>query len=127
MGDVAVDYGRKRTGFAVIVEGVVLPQEPLRQTTWSGISGRLAAMFAEFGPGTVVLGLPLSASGGETDLSGEVRELAGWLESEGFQVELLSEVRSTSEALELRPGDRRNGTTDSIAAAVLLRRYLNLP
>jgi putative Holliday junction resolvase len=127
VSDAAVDYGRKRTGFAALVAGVVLPLEPLTETTWNGISERLTGIFTEFGPGRVILGLPLNASGGETDLSAEVRELAGWLESAGFEVHLVSEVRSTAEARELRPGDPRNGTTDSVAAALLLKRFLGEP
>ncbi len=127
MADAAVDYGRIRTGFAAFISGVVLPLEPLTDTSWSAIRERLAGIFRDHGPGRVVLGLPLSASGGETELSCEVRELAAWLTDSGYDVHTVNEVRSTAEALESRPSGKRDGKTDSIAAAILLRRFLNLP
>ena len=127
MADAAVDYGRSRTGFAACVSGVVLPLEPLTETTWTAIDSRLEAIFRDHGQGRVVLGLPLNASGGDTELSLEVRELAEWLESKGYEVYTVSEVRSTAEALEQRPSSCRDGRTDSVAAAVILRRFLGLP
>jgi len=127
MADVAVDYGRRRTGFAVFLSGVVLPIAPLRDSTWTAIEDRIRGIFRDHGTGLVVLGLPLNASGGETELSGEVRELAAWLGERGFDVRTVNEVRSTEEALAERPSSARDGRTDSIAAAVILRRFLNLP
>jgi putative Holliday junction resolvase len=127
VADAAVDYGRIRTGFAAFISGVVLPLEPLTDTSWSAIRERLAGIFNDHGPGRVVLGLPLNASGGDTELSLEVRKLAAWLKGRGYDVHTVNEVRSTVEALQSRPSAKRDGTTDSIAATVLLRRFLNLP
>ncbi len=127
MADVAIDYGSVRTGFALCVSQVVLPLEPLLRTTWSRIASRLEEVFSEYGQGMVVLGLPTSASGGRTALSQEVEMLGDWLTDKGFDVRLVNENRSTVEAREIRKGSRRDGRIDSLAASILLKRYLNLP
>jgi putative Holliday junction resolvase len=128
MSDIGVDYGRGRTGFAVDRSGVVLPLDPLLKTTWEGISERLREIQELSGDGTVVLGLPLSASGRSTDLSREVEELARYLEGKGFAVELVRETGSSLEAGETmgRTGGR-DGRDDSLAAMVILKRYIGLP
>ncbi len=125
---IGVDYGRGRTGFAASRSGVVLPLDPLLNTTWEGILKRLRDIQEMSGDGTVVLGLPLSASGRSTDLSREVEELARFLQGKGFAVELVSETGSSIEAGETmgRTGGR-NGRDDSLAAMIILKRYLGLP
>lgn len=125
---VGVDYGRRRTGFAVCISGVVMPREPLLDSSWDGIARRLLSMEGEGGPVTVVLGLPLSASGRPTELSLEVEGLAEHLRERGFEVRTVSEVRSSIEVPDMpeRAG-RRNGSLDSLAAMVILKRYLGLP
>ncbi|OPL18967.1 MAG: hypothetical protein AVO35_03290 [Candidatus Aegiribacteria sp. MLS_C] len=140
MMHVGVDYGRSRTGFAVCLNGVVMPREPLLDSSWDRIAGRLLSMEEEAGPVTVVLGLPLSASGRPTELSREVEGLAGHLRERGFEVETVSEVGSSEEASDAsgNPGIRNrrgygngmghyDGRLDSMAAMVILKRYLGLP
>ncbi|MBN2587567.1 MAG: Holliday junction resolvase RuvX, partial [Candidatus Fermentibacteraceae bacterium] len=116
MTDIGVDYGRGRTGFAASRSGVVLPLDPLLRTTWEGIVKRLRDIQELSGEGTVVLGLPLSASGRPTDLSREVEELALYLKGKGFSVELVGETGSSLEAGRTlgRTGER-DGRDDSMA------------
>jgi len=127
LADIAVDYGRKRTGFAICLAGVVLPQNPLVDTTWTGIVRRIRTLQTEHGCGTVVLGLPLTSAGKPTELSSEVELLSAFLIREGFQVKLQRETGSTREAILNKPDDRRDGKQDSLAAAVILKRYLGQP
>jgi RNase H-fold protein (predicted Holliday junction resolvase) len=91
---------------------------------WSAVLGRLRALAVDHGSGTVVLGLPLSASGKPTELSIEVEALASWLRAEGLEVVLETETGTTAEALGQGMRDRRDGRLDSVAASVLLERYL---
>jgi putative Holliday junction resolvase len=128
MGDIGVDYGRERTGFALCLSGVVLPLEPLLESTWDGIRKRILDIQAENGEGTVVLGLPLSASGRPTELSMEVEGLAGFLGQRGLTVELVVETGSSLEAGETLGGSgARDGRDDSMAAMIILKRFLGLP
>ena len=128
MNETAVDYGRKRTGFAVCLAGIVLPLPPLVKTTWNGIADRLKHIQTENGTGRIILGLPLTAAGKPTELSDEVEKLSDYLESKGFDVELVRETGSTAETEEEVPGNsRRDGKRDSLAAMVILKRYLSMP
>lgn len=127
MTEIAIDYGRKRTGFAICLSGVVLPQDPLLNTTWTMIVQRIRTLQSKYDCGTVVLGLPLSFSGKPTELSNEVEQLAEYLGREGFEVELVREISSTKEAITQITDDRRDGKRDSLAAAIILKRYLGQP
>ncbi|MCK4506011.1 MAG: pre-16S rRNA-processing nuclease YqgF [Candidatus Aegiribacteria sp.] len=127
MTEIAIDYGRKRTGFAICLSGVVLPQDPLVDTTWTMIAQRIRNLQSMYDCGTVVLGLPLTSSGKPTELSKEVELLAEYLRSEGFEMELMRETGSTKEAITQKTDDRRDGKRDSLAAAIILKRYLGQP
>lgn len=128
MNEIAVDYGRKRTGFAICLSGVVMPLEPLSETTWNGISTRLKHIQDENVAGPVILGLPLTTGGKHTELSREVEKLAEYLENSGFVVELVRETGSTAETeVETGMNHRRDGRRDSIAAMIILKRYLGMP
>lgn len=128
MAEIGVDYGRARTGFAVHLSGVVLPLDPILNTTWEGIRVRLESIQGESGKGAVVLGLPLSGSGRPTLLSREVEELAEFLREKGFTVELVVETGTTAEAGRHSSGvGGRDGRLDSMAAMIILKRYLGIP
>jgi len=125
---IGVDYGRRRTGFALSLSGVVIPLEPLCGSTWKGIAHRLNGMVKRHGPAKIVLGLPLSAGGKPTELSMEVESLAEFLRDRGFHVELVNEVCSTQEACTPGAGGGgKDGRSDSMAAMVILKRFLGLP
>jgi putative Holliday junction resolvase len=125
--EIAIDYGRKRTGFAICLSGVVLPQDPLVDTTWTMIAQRVRNLHSRYDCGTVILGLPLTSSGKPTELSKEVELLAEYLGREGFEVELMRETGSTKEAVTQKTNARRDGKRDSLAAAIILKRYLGQP
>ncbi|MCK5115063.1 MAG: pre-16S rRNA-processing nuclease YqgF [Candidatus Aegiribacteria sp.] len=128
MNEIAVDYGRKRTGFAIYLVGTVLPLPPLTETTWNGIADRLKHIQNENGTSRIILGLPLTAAGKPTELSNEVEKLSDYLEKMGFNVELVRETSSTAETeVEARVNHLRDGKRDSLAAMVILKRYLGMP
>ncbi len=128
MNEIAIDYGRSRTGFAICLAGIVLPLDPLLKTTWKGILNRLKDIRDENGTGRIILGLPITAAGKPTELSIEVEKLAAYLEEDGFIVELVRETGSTAEAEgETSMNRKPNGRMDSLAAMVILKRYLEIP
>jgi putative Holliday junction resolvase len=124
---VAVDYGRRRTGLAIMLEGVPVLLEPVIGGGWREILARLSDLRDRYGEVEVVLGMPYSAAGKPTELCVEVGEFAAFLGERGIAVSLQSETGSTSEARSEGASDRRDGKLDSAAASVLLRRFLHLP
>jgi putative Holliday junction resolvase len=119
----ALDYGSARCGCAISDPTGVLatPIEPvLLPRSKRGLS-RLRALVRELDVERVVVGLPLSLSGSETDQTRETREFAAVLErSLPVGVELYDE-RFTTRLAE-RSGGR--ASEDSRAAAHLLESWL---
>ena len=127
MNLIGVDYGRARTGLALARDGLVIPLEPLSSGQWKEIASRLKGLVEEHDAELVVLGLPLNASGGETELSAEVRGLGEYLEQRGLAVRLSPEAGSTEEALRMLRDIGSEGSErlkDSVAATVILERFL---
>lgn len=122
----ALDYGSARCGVAVSDPTGVLatPLEPvLRANTRRGID-RLATIVRETGAERVVVGLPLSLSGGDSDQTAEARAFADRLARRlepGVPVELYDE-RFTTRIAQRSVGGRTS--EDSRAAAVLLEDWL---
>jgi putative holliday junction resolvase len=122
----ALDHGRARCGVAVSDPSGTLatPLEPvLRPDTKKGLA-RVRAVIEETGAERVVVGLPVSLSGGDSDQTREARAFADRLQrAVAVPVELYDERFTTSLALQA------GGTSslDSRAAATLLDEWLNLP
>jgi putative Holliday junction resolvase len=120
---VALDYGSARCGVAVSdpTGTLATPLEPvLRPATRKGFN-RLLALIRTQAPARVLVGLPLSLSGGDSAQTREVRAFAERLG--GFitvPVELYDE-RFTTRLARRRPGA---AAEDSRAAAVLLEEWL---
>ena len=122
----ALDYGSARTGVAVSDPTGVLAT-PLdvvtKANTRRGID-RLATIVRETGAERVVVGLPLSLSGADSDQTREARAFADRLAArlgEAVPVELYDE-RFTTRIAARSGGDRT--AEDSRAAAVLLEDWL---
>jgi putative holliday junction resolvase len=119
----ALDYGSARCGCAVSDPTGVLatPLEPVLSPRSRRGLGRLRALVNETGAGRVVVGLPLSLSGGDTAQTAETREFAASLETKlDVPVELYDE-RFTTRLAERHGG---HASEDSRAAAHLLESWL---
>ena len=122
----ALDYGSARCGVAVCdpTETIVTPLEPvLAAATRAGIGG-LAALVAEREAACVVVGLPLSLSGGETAQTAETRDFAARLQrrlGDGVEV-VLHDERLTTRLAARDPSTQ--ASEDSRAAAHLLEDWL---
>jgi putative Holliday junction resolvase len=121
----ALDYGSARCGVAVSDPSGTLatPLEPvIAAGTRKGLR-RVAQLVDELGAERVVVGLPVSLSGGDSRQTLETREFAERLRGAvGVPVELYDERFTTS--LAAQAGGQ--AALDSRAAAVLLDEWLNV-
>jgi putative holliday junction resolvase len=121
----ALDHGRARCGVAVSDPSGTLatPLEPvLRPDTKKGLA-RIKAVVEETGAGRVVVGLPVSLSGRDSDQTREARAFAERLQRVvQVPVELYDERFTTSLAQQAGGA----GSLDSRAAAVLLDEWLTV-
>ena len=127
----ALDYGSARCGVAVSDPTGVLatPLEPVLKPAGRKGMGKLLALVREVDAERVVVGLPLSLSGGDSAQTKEARDFAAVLEKrlEGVPVELYDE-RFTTRLAQRDAGDGSKGprtSEDSRAAAHLLSSWLD--
>lgn len=122
----ALDYGSARCGVAVSdpTGTLATPLDAVTQANTRRGLDRLATVVRETGAERVVVGLPLSLSGGDSAQTEEARAFAARLAArlgEGVPVELYDE-RFTTRIAQRSGGGR--ASEDSRAAAVLLEDWL---
>jgi putative Holliday junction resolvase len=129
----AVDYGRKSIGLALSDE-LGLTARPLAnfvRTNRRNDLGRLREICREHAVARIVVGHPLHMSGEAGEMANEAARFASRLgKALGIEVELLDERLTSWEAgqtmAERKSSSwRRRGTLDDVAAAILLRDYLD--
>lgn len=128
----ALDYGRKRIGVAVSDElGLTArPLETVVRSSRRTDMQRVRAICREHEIERIVVGQPLHMSSEAGEMAGETARYAARLRKElQVTVELLDERLTSWEAKETvaetaRSSRRRGEPLDAVAAAVLLRDYL---
>ncbi|OCS16598.1 Holliday junction resolvase [Campylobacter fetus subsp. fetus] len=121
---VAIDVGLKRIGVAVaVLPTVVLPSEPILRKNRNQAAKDTLKMLKEKNATKLVVGLP---KGGSCEDEME-RRIKHFISLVGFDSEIIyvDEAYSSCEASELSK-DSKDGRFDSIAAMVILKRYLNI-
>src|SRR6201996_1054848 len=125
----ALDHGSARCGVAVSDPTGVLatPLEPVLKPDSRKGMGQILAMVRELEADRVVVGLPLSLDGGDSDQTREARKFAAVLEKrlDGIPVELYDERFTTRMAQRDGDGAKSRASEDSRAAAHLLSSWLD--
>jgi|HubBroStandDraft_2_1064218.scaffolds.fasta_scaffold71611_2 putative Holliday junction resolvase len=128
----AVDYGRKRIGLA-LSDALGLTAQPLAtldRVNRQNDLRRLREACRTHGVTHIIVGHPLHMTGEAGEMAGEAARFAARLEREiGIQVELVDERLTSWEASQTvretkSSARRRHKPLDDVAAAVLLRDYL---
>jgi len=132
----AVDYGRRRIGLAISdeLQLTARPLKILERKNRSDVIRKIRDVARECGARTIVVGHPLNLDGTRGEMADEAARFATRLRKElGIEVELADE-RLTSWEAEQTAGETRSrarrknsakrATHDDLAAAILLRDYL---
>ncbi|MDP6778919.1 MAG: Holliday junction resolvase RuvX [Candidatus Latescibacteria bacterium] len=128
----AVDYGRRRIGLAVSDElGLTAQGLPtVSVVSASAAAQAVAEVAAEWSAAEVVVGLPLNMDGSHGPMADAAEAFADALRDEtGLPVSLWDERLTTQSARRVLKDAalkyrRQRGTTDRIAAGLLLESYL---
>ena len=126
----AIDYGRKRIGLALSDElgATAQPLLTIQRTNRRDVIRRLREICAKHGVAQIIVGHPLHMTGEAGEMAAEAASFAMRLSKElGIETELVDERLTTWEARQTmtETKSRRKGEPiDAIAAAVLLRDYL---
>ncbi|WP_187648502.1 Holliday junction resolvase RuvX [Nitrosophilus labii] len=122
----AIDIGLKRIGFAISLDGkIVLPQNVVIRKNRNQAANDVSKILKEWDIETLVVGVPIGGSS-EDEMRKRVEHFVKLLDFEG-EVFFIDESFSSHEAKELTKGkikQKKDGKIDSIAAALILERFL---
>ncbi len=123
----SLDIGLKRIGVAFCFDGkVVLPQNAIIRRGRKQAANDVSSLLKEWQIEKVVVGLPRGASS-EEEMERRIKHFVSLLDIEGIEVAYIDESFSSFEAKEQMRGvvkQKRDGRVDSIAAKIILERYL---
>ena len=127
----AIDYGRKRIGLA-LSDAMGMTAQPLAVLTRANRRDdlrRLRELCREHSVGRIVVGHPVEMSGASGEMAAEASRFAARVGKElGLPTELLDERLTSWEAehglAEAKSARRKGAPIDDLAAAILLREYL---
>ena len=125
-----VDYGLRRIGIAVgdTERSIAFAHGTHVEGRDGSVVAVLRDLAADRGAETVVVGLPLTADGRETEMAAQARRFAGILERDlDLEMVLWDERYSSAEADRWLAGrkDPQQGDRDAVAAAIILQSWLD--
>jgi len=125
----SIDVGLKRIGIAICLDGkIVLPQNAIFRKNRKQAAHDINAFLKEWEIETLVVGLPKGGSS-EEEMKRRIKHFVSLL-ALTIPVVYQDEQGSSFEAKELTMGDfrhKRDGRLDSVAAKIILERYLDSP
>ena len=123
-----IDIGLKRIGIAISLDGkIVLPQNAVLRKNRNQAAHDVKAFLSEWEIDTVVVGLPKDGSSSE-EMERRIKHFVSLMELE-IEVVFQDEQGSSFEAKEMTMGDfkhKKDGRLDSVAAKIILERYLKI-
>lgn len=124
----SIDVGLKRIGVAICLDGkIVIPQNAILRKNRNQAAYDVKAFLKEWEIDKLVVGLPKGGSS-EEEMERRIKHFINLLELD-IQVDYQDEQGSSFEAKELTMGDfrhKKDGRLDSMAAKIILERYLGL-
>ncbi len=125
----AIDVGLKRIGVAFCFDGsIVLPQNAIIRKGRKQASRDISNLLKEWGIKKLIVGLPKGGNF-EDEMERRIKHFVSLLDIEGVEVEYIDESFSSYEAKEELKGiikQKRDGRIDSMAAKIILERYLGV-
>ena len=121
-----IDVGLKRIGVAICLDGkIVLPQTAILRKNRNQAARDVTTFLKEWEIEKLIVGLPLDASSSE-EMERRIKHFVSLLDLD-IEVVYQDEQSSSIEAKELTQGlfrHKKDGKIDSIAAKIILERYL---
>ncbi len=124
----SIDIGLKRIGIAICLDGViVLPQNAIMRKNRNQAANDVKKFLKEWEIEQLIVGLPKDGSSAE-EMERRIRHFVALLEL-NIAVDYQDEQGSSFEAREQTMGDfrhKKDGRLDSMAAKIILERYLKI-
>ena len=124
----SIDVGLKRIGVAICLDGnIVLPQDAILRKNRNQAAREVNAFLTEWEIDKLIVGLPKDGASSE-EMERRIKHFVSLLEL-NIEVAYQDEQGSSFEAKELTMGTfkhKRDGRLDSVAAKIILERYLKV-
>ncbi len=124
----SIDVGLKRIGVAICLDGhIVMPQNAILRKNRNQAARDVNAFLTEWEIDKLIVGLPKDGSSSE-EMERRIKHFVSLLELK-IEVAYQDEQGSSFEAKELTMGDfkhKKDGRLDSVAAKIILERYLKV-
>ena len=125
---IGIDYGEKNIGIAFAKNGIVSPTKVISGTRDEVAITEIARFVLENKVTKIIVGLPLTSDGKDTNQSRKVRRFVKLLKIRLKKpVEFVNEFRTTkdsiTEAINLGISKKRRSTVDHLSAALILKEY----
>jgi putative Holliday junction resolvase len=122
----SIDVGLKRIGVAICLDGsIVVPQNAIFRKNRNQAANDVNTFLKEWEIEKLIVGLPMDADNSE-EMERRIKHFVSLLELD-ITVAYQDEQNSSAEAKELTMGvfrHKRDGKIDSIAAKIILERYM---
>lgn len=123
----SIDVGLKRIGIAICLDGkIVFPQDAILRKNRNQAAHDVKAFLDEWEIETLIVGLPKGGSS-EAEMERRIKHFVSLLELENISIHYQDEQGSSHEAKALTQGvfrHKRDGKIDSVAAKIILERWL---
>lgn len=128
----ACDVGLKRIGLAHIVQGIILPLDPIIRHNRNQAAMKLLELLEQREIETLIVGMPSGGLGQDTSTQERIRHFIGLL-AYNKEIVYVDEDFTSTHALESLRHTRKeskkayvkNGVLDSLSACEILRRYVD--
>ncbi|MEW6555728.1 MAG: Holliday junction resolvase RuvX [Elusimicrobiota bacterium] len=131
MSILAIDYGKKRLGFAVTTSSFIpTPLPPVTVEKTDTVFSKIVEIVEEFSVSEIVIGLPINMNGSENEMTKEIRKFACKIYKKiGLKAVFVNEQLTSKEANEKLADTQRNWRKrkqkmDSAAACLILQNYV---
>lgn len=120
---IAIDIGLKRIGVAFAFRSVAMPLLPIIRKNRNQAARDISRVISEYNADILVVGIPLGGSS-EDEMKRRIEHFVSLIEFNG-QIIYQDEALSSFEASDISK-DQRDGKFDSVAAMIILKRYLQI-
>ncbi|MEO0288753.1 MAG: Holliday junction resolvase RuvX [candidate division WOR-3 bacterium] len=122
----SVDVGKKRTGLCLSIDGIVLPQKPVKTDELEKVLKRYSK---DYGIEKIIVGVPLDKDGKDNEMSLWIKNLMNNMDIDGIEKIFFNERLTTkeSESLIRESGmkSKRKQIVDSVSAMIIMKEYLD--
>ncbi|HAF07607.1 MAG: Holliday junction resolvase RuvX [bacterium] len=122
----SVDIGKKRTGLCLCLDGIILPQKPIKTNELEKV---LKKYILDYDIKKIIFGVPLDKDGKDNEMSLWIKDLVGKIETFGADRIFFNERLTTKESERLIKDsglkEKKEKIVDSISAMIIMKEYLN--